>query len=160
MLNSDEHLLDDIVHQISNIKRKILLPWWIKIFMWVFLIFGILGPFGLIFGLFGYKFHLSLYGLDTNDPLSLAGICIILLFLFKGIISYCLLTENDSAIKLGVIDAITGIVICILVMITPMLNPGSNTGFSFRIELLFLIPYLNKMLKIRRSWETVLLTSN
>jgi hypothetical protein len=158
MQNSEENLLDDIVRQMSIIKRKSLLPWWIKIFMWIFLIFGILGLFGLIFGLFGYKFQLSLYGLNTNDPFSLAGISIILLFLFKGIISYCLLTENDWAIKLGITDAITGIVICVLVMINPMLNPGSNNGLSFRLKLLFLIPYLNKMIKIRKPWESIIQT--
>jgi hypothetical protein len=160
MQNNEEDLLEDIVQQMSSVRRKSLLPWWIKIFMWIFLIFGLLTLFGLIFGLFGYRFQLSLYGLDTNDPLSLKGIIIIVLFLFKGIISYSLLTEQDWSVKLGIIDAIAGIVICIFVMISPMLNPGSTTGISFRIELLFLIPYLNKMLKIRKPWESVILASN
>jgi hypothetical protein len=160
MQNNEEDLLEDIVQQMNSVKRKSLLPWWIKIFMWIFLIFGIIAPFGLIFGLFGYKFQLALYGLDTNDPLTITGISIILLFLFKGIISFFLLTEQDWAIKFGIIDAITGIVVCILVMLSPMLNPGSNTGFSFRLELLFLIPYLNKMLKIRKPWESIIQTSN
>ncbi len=153
MQNNEEDLLTDIVQQMVSVKRKNLLPWWIKVFMWIFLAFGIFSPFGIIFGFFGYNFQLALYGLDTNEPVSIIGICIILFFLFKGVTSYGYLRETDWAITVGIIDAIVGIAVCILVMLIPLINSGSNMKFSFRLELLLLIPYLNKLLKIKSAWE-------
>jgi hypothetical protein len=155
MLNEGEDLLSDIVQQMSAVKRKSLLPWWIKVFMWIFLIMGALAPIGFIFGILGYDFKLSLYGLETSDPVSITGICIILLFLLKGITSYGLLRETDWAIKLGMIDAITGICICSFVMIYSILN-SSSAMFSFRLELALLIPYLIKLSKIKATWENIM----
>jgi hypothetical protein len=154
MSNDGEDLLSDIVQQMSAVKRKSLLPWWIKIFMWIFLIFGAFAPIGFVFGMLGYNFKLSLYGgLETSDPISITGICIILLFLLKGVTSYGLLRETDWAVKLGIIDAITGFAICVFVMFYPLFYSFMNSGFTFRVEILLLIPYLNKLLKIKTAWE-------
>jgi hypothetical protein len=152
MPDEGEDLLTEIVHQITAVKRKNLLPWWIKVFMWIFLIFGAFAPVGLIFVILGYNFHLSLYGLETTDPSSITGICIIALFLLKGITSFGLLRETDWAIQLGVIDAIAGILICVYVMFFSEFNSGSAI-FSFRLELVLLIPYLIKLNKIKPAWE-------
>jgi hypothetical protein len=151
MQNNTEDLLTDIFQQLSSVKRKSLLPWWIKVFMWIFLAFGAFAPIGLILAIFGYKFQLSLYGLDTNEPFSIMGICIILIFFFKGVAAYGLLTESDWAIKICIIDAIAGIAICSLVMLFALVS--SNIKFSFRLEIVLLIPYLNKLFKIRSPWE-------
>jgi|SRR5664279_1273731 len=154
--NKEEDLLTDIVQQLTAVKRKKLLPWWIKVFMWIFLVFGIFAPVGIIFALLGYGFQLGLYGLDTNQPLSIIGISVILLFLIKGVTSYGLLKETDWAIAIGIIDAIIGMAICVAMMLIPFLVPGSNLKFSFRLELLFLIPYLVRLLKIKSAWENTM----
>jgi hypothetical protein len=156
MEDNAEDLLTEIVQQLSAVKRKSLLLWWIKVFMWIFLAFGVFAPFGLIFAFFGFSFQLSLYGLDTQTPLSYIGICIILIFLFKGITSYGLLTEADWAIKICIVDAILGIAICVFVMLFPLLSSNSNARFSFRLELVLLIPYLHKLLNIRAAWENAI----
>jgi hypothetical protein len=154
MSNDGEDLLADIVQQMGAGRRKNLLPWWIKIFMWIFLIFGALTPVGLFSAFLGFNFHLSLYGLETMDSFSYTGICIITLFLLKGITSYGLLTEADWAIQLGIIDAAVGISICSFVMFFSLFNSGSSV-FSFRLELVFLIPYLVKLIKIKPGWENM-----
>lgn len=156
MYNKEEDLLTDIIQQLTAVKRKKLLPWWIKVFMWIFLVFGVFAPLGIIFALLGYDFQLGLYGLDTNQPLSIIGISIILLFMIKGVTSYGLLKETDWSIKIGIIDAIIGIAICVTMMSIPFLAPGSNLKFSFRLELLFLIPYLIRLLKIKSAWENTI----
>jgi len=90
--------------------------------------------------------------LATNEFLSVVGITIASIFLLKGIVSYGLLMEKDWAIKLGILDASLGILICMLVMVYSLLK--FRGGYiSFRIELLLLIPYLIRLFKIKPAWE-------
>ena len=155
MQNKEEDLLTDIIQQLSAVKRKKLLPWWIKAFAWLFLAFGAFAFFGIVCSLFGYNYQISLYGLDTKEPLSLIGVSVILLFLIKGVTAYGLLMETDWAITIGLIDAITGIVICCLLMIYA-LSPSAHMKFTFRLELLLLIPYLIRLRKIKSAWENTM----
>ena len=62
---------------------------------------------------------------------------------------------KDWAIKFGIIDAIIGIVICIIMMtIEPIFqNNDGKSNLNLRYELIFLIPYLIQCLKLRNSWE-------
>lgn len=154
MGQSQPDLLTESFLQLNTTKRKDLLPWWVKIFCWIFLIFGFAAAIGLVFGILGYKFQLSIYGLQTNEPISLTGISIAAIFLFKGITAYSLLAQKKWAIVFGIVDAITGIVICTLLIIYSFINQGSNQNFGFRLEILLLIPYLLKMIKIKSLWET------
>jgi hypothetical protein len=101
MEDNQSEILTEIVQKLATVKRRTLLPWWIKFFIWVFIIFGSFVPIGIVSGLLGINFHLSLYGLETNEPLSAIGIIISLLFLFKGITAYVLWTEKDWAILFG-----------------------------------------------------------
>lgn len=154
MNQSQPDLLTESFLQLNTTKRKDLLPWWIKIFSWIFLIFGVVGIISLVFEILGYKFQLSIYGLDTREPTSLIGISITIIFLFKGITAYGLLVQKKWAIIFGIVDAISGIVICTSLIIHSFINPGSNQNFGFRLEILLLIPYLLKMIKIKSLWET------
>ena len=151
MQDAQPDLFLDIV---GTKRRKTLLPLWIKIFVWIFLVFGAITPIGLIFGILGYEVELSLYGLETVEPLSISGICILAAFLLKGIVSYGLLTEKKWAIILGIIDAILGFTICLFLMIYPIIFSDSGINFTFRLEIIFLIPYLIKMIKIKSEWES------
>ena len=145
-------LLTDELVQENGILRKRMLPLWIKIFTWIFLIISAIAPIVFVLGLMGFTAQLALYGLETNEPLSTIGILITALFIIKGITAFGLLKEKDWAIKIGIADAIIGIVICTLVMLYPIIN--SDSKFSLRIELVALVPYLLKLLKIKTQWET------
>ena len=144
-------ILSDDLNQVSP-KRRTLLPWWVKIFCWIFMIFGGIAAVGIVFGVLGYNFQLSLYGLETSEPLSPIGGVLMLTFLLKGAAAFGLWTEKDWAITLGVIDAVLGIVICGLVM---LVAPFLNIGFSFhlRLELALLIPYLLWLNRTKPLWQ-------
>ena len=135
-------------------RRRDLLPLWIKIFTWIFLLFGILGIIIPILGLFIDKLDLSLYGLATTQVYSPLGILIVLMFIFKGLIAYGLWFEKNWAPKLAIVDAIIGIGICIYMM---LINPfiSGTRNFTIRLELIPLIPFLLKMRKIQKTWENM-----
>lgn len=140
----------------SSERRRKLLPTWIKIFLWIFMVFGMIAPIGLIFGVLGIDFSLALYGLESTKALSITGLLIILLFSIKGAVSFGLWTEKDWAIKLALVDAIIGIIACSVVMIIlPFLIENNGFHFSLRLELIALIPYLIKMNKIKGDWENM-----
>lgn len=147
---TETEILDSELSPAKERRRK-LLPVWIKIFLWIFMIFGIIAPIGLILGIIGIDFNLALYGLETTNALSITGLLIILFFAIKGIVSFGLWTEKDWAINLAIVDAIIGIVACSIVMLVlPFIS--DNIGFNVRLELIALIPYLIKMRKIKGDW--------
>ena len=147
-METQTDLLNDTF--IGNIDRKALIPLWIKIFSWIFLLFGIIAPVGFLFSLFDHSFYLSLYGFQTNNPLSILGLLIITLFILKGTVAFGILSFKSWAVKLAIIDAIIGIAACTFSMIYVIYNQN----FSFRLELIALIPYLIKMRKIKSDWES------
>lgn len=128
------------------------MPIWIKIFIWIFIFFAILALIVFILDLFGVNFQISLYGLETNQPMSFLGIFIIVLFLFKGVVAYGLWEGKSWGVSMGILDSILGMLVCIFVMlIYPSLN--SQVVFSFRLELALLIPYLVKLQNIKDAWK-------
>jgi len=146
-----EEILDDELLP-EGLRRRKLLPTWIKIFLWIFMVFGIVAPIGLVLGFLGVDFNIALYGLETTKALSAVGLTIITLLAVKGAVSFGLWTEKDWAVKLAIADAVVGIVLCVLVMLVPLFL-ADNAGFNFRLELIVLILYLFKMQKIKTDWE-------
>lgn len=138
-------------------RRRDLLPIWIKVFIWIFMIFGAIALIGLVLGLFGMNIQLAFLGLETNNPLSITGIFIILMFLTKGIIAYGLWTEKTWAINIAKIEAIISGVICVLLMFgiqTVYQTSSFNVrSFNIRFELILLVLYYNKLSKIEYDWE-------
>ena len=133
-------------------RRRDLLPIWIKVFIWIFMIFGAIAPIGLVLGLFGINIQLAFLGLETNDPLSITGAIIILMFLTKGIIALGLWTEKTWAINIAKIEAIISSVICVFIMVG-LRFISDNHSFNIRFELILLVLYYNKLSKIEYDWE-------
>ncbi len=145
-------ILDETLAPLKG-RRRDLLPVWIKIFLWIFMITGIIAPVGIVFGLLGMEMNLSLYGMDTVAPISITGMFIIVLFAIKGMVSFGLWTGKGWAVNLAILDAVLGIGICVAVMfILPFSAENSGFKFSFRLELAALIPYLVKMHKLKPEW--------
>lgn len=144
-------------------RRRKLLPWWMKFFIWIFLFLGASAVVVSLLELIGTPINLwiagesSIYGMETYDRYSPLGLFITLLILFKGYTAFAMWTEKDHAIKLGLIDAIVGIVVCVVMLfVQPIFALDEGTIlFNFRFELLFLIPYLLKCRKIRKPWEAL-----
>lgn len=136
------------------VRRRDLLPVWIKIFIWLFLLGGFVGITIVMCGLFLSNTALSIYGIEANHPYTLAGFFIILLIIYKGIVAYGLWFEQPWAPKAAIIDAIAGIAICVIMMvIIPFTVP--NINFTVRLELIPLYFYLIKMQKIKSTWENI-----
>lgn len=134
-------------------RRRELLPWWIKVFIWIFLIIGALVPLAFTLGILGYKFQLALYGFDTNEPLSLTGLFLSAIFTLKGVAAFGLWFEKKWAINIGLIDSSLGILICLFLMfIYPLIDSSKTFFFPIKIEIFFLLPYFRKLYKIRTEW--------
>lgn len=135
------------------IRRK-LLPWWIKTFCWIFMFMAVCGLGTIIASAFSTNVHLSLYGFETNTAYSLVGVLIILVITLKGYAGYLLWFEKANAISIAKIDAIVGVVICLVSMfILPF--TAENGHFSLRLEILLLIPYYIKINKIEYQWDNL-----
>ena len=132
-----------------------MLPWWIKIFCWIFMLFGLLSFVCLILGFTNIKPDLAFYGFETNEPFSLYGLIVISIGLLKGVTAFALWFEKDFAIKIGKIDAIIGIALCVISMVVlPFIQDGFN--ITLRLELVLLIPFLIKLNKIQKEWESII----
>lgn len=135
-------------------RRWLILPWWIRAFSWLFLLAGALSPFILIAGLFRVQVNLSLYGIKSTDPVSVAGFCLIVLFLLKGIAAYGLWAEKNWGVVIALADGLLGVVICIVSMFIP--DPSNSTqGFilNFRLDLIVLVIYLIKLYRLKGQWD-------
>jgi Mn2+/Fe2+ NRAMP family transporter len=149
MENNSNDLLDNTDLGLNS-KRKTLLPWWIKTFAWIFLVMGIIAVVCLVIGLFVDNLSLAIYNLETTDIYSLSGLSIFMIYLLKGVTSYGLLFGKNWGVQLALADAVIGVLVCLATM---FFNIGDSQGINFRLELLLLIPYLIKMIKIREEWE-------
>lgn len=135
-----------------EIARRQLLPWWIKACCWIFMFMGAIALLGLIFGAFGGAANFSIYGFKTNNPLSITGLFVIIVMAFKGFSAYSLWFEKDNAILIGKIDAVSGIVICVISMfVVPFIEETST--FTLRIEIALLIPFYLKLDKMEYEWS-------
>jgi hypothetical protein len=135
-----------------DLKKRALLPVWIKIFIWVFLLMACAIPLVAVMNIMGYPAALSLYGLESNNVFSVPGLIITILILYKGIVAIGLWTGKDWAVKNAIIDAILGIVICIIIMLLPLFL-SSHFFISFRLELIALVLYYLKMKDIQKKWN-------
>lgn len=137
---------------LSPIRRRELLPWWIKIFTWLFIVLGAIAVMVFFLGFFNFSTNLALYGLETNHPFSIQGLIVISLFLLKGATASGLWTEQNWAVKAGMVDAIIGIAFCIFMMAVYPFISGEKT-FNARLEIILLILFLRWLMKVKRAWE-------
>ncbi len=151
-----EHQQDILTEIVGNtsIKRSKLLPWWIKTFMWIFLVISLFIPVLLVLAIAGFETLLAIYGLETNNLFTVTGMLLTLVFAMKGVVSFGLIKEKDWAVQLGIIDAIVGITICVY---TSYIQPFLSEDVSFsllKFELVLLIPYLIKLNRIKQQWAS------
>jgi len=144
--------LDDL-EELLLPRRRTLLTWWLKIFSYLFLFMAAaaIAMYPLMFML-GNDYMVTLYGLESSDRSSFITLAVVVLFLLKGVAAFGLLFEKDWAIEVGLVDAAVGILVCLFVGLYTMFGTGSYIA-SFRLELILLIIYLIKLLKIQAIWK-------
>lgn len=136
-------------------RRRTLLPFWMKGFIWVFMVIGTVSPLMLFLNKFddldpfltlGFTDTIfGLYGFDFLEPMTPLGVALIGTWVLKGIASYGLWMEKGWGVNLGFADGIAGIIFCLMAMF------GYANGFRF--ELFLLLLYLWKLNDIRNEWE-------
>src|SRR5690606_20319025 len=116
-MNEETSIFGPEFNEVSFPRRRKLLPWWIKVFTWLFLVFAGMSVICLVLGVWGMSINMAMYGLQTNEPLSITGLILFTVIWIKGITALALWLERDWAIKAGIFDAIFGIVFCVFMMV-------------------------------------------
>lgn len=133
-----------------NKERRKLLPWWVKISIWYFMVIGLficLVPIYLYLQ-FSSEIVIDYYGFRSNNPVSLTGLCVIAIALLNGLTALALWLGKPWAVKLAIFQGIT----CALIL---LINWVAKPYFTFsNLSYLLLIPYIYKMFMIRKDWES------
>lgn len=136
-----------------------MLPWWMQLFIWIFMILAASSIVVRIIDIAGIPFSFgsgtsTIYGMETSDRYTPLALFITAMLLFKGFTAWSMWTEKDWAINAGIIDAAVGILICMVMMfIEPVFdNTGEKNNINLRYELIFLIPYFLQCLKLKNIW--------
>lgn len=157
-MDTGQSSIFDELHDPTARPRKKMIPVWIKVFCWIFLVIGTVAPVAiLVMLLLSKTTNISIYGFSTNNALSFIGISGTLLYVYKAFVSYNLLTGKDNAVTFAIIDGWVGIALCVLNMITGNFiteyHIGNESGINLRLELFLVIPYLVKMYRIKDEWN-------
>jgi len=136
--------------KITPIKRRSLLPWWIKGFCWLFMITAFIAILRMILLLFEINTEFEFYGINAKENIPINGIIVFLVFILHGFTAYSLWFEKDYAIKMGLFDALIGIVLCLFSMVASFYYGH----FTIRLEIILLVLFLVKLLKIRFKWNS------
>jgi hypothetical protein len=130
--------------------RRMLLPLWVKIFIWIFIVLGAITPIGYILGSMGANFHFSIFGLDSNEPFSIQGMILFCLFVYNGIVAYMLWTEKKLAVAMALVAAYLNGLVCVGTMAMALTNGNIN----LRLELIPIFFFIKKLRSIRDIWQT------
>ncbi len=129
--------------------RRSLLPWWIKGFSWLFMIFGVMIFPISVMSIFGVPTELSLYGIESTSILNLNGALVTIMFLISGIVGFALFYGKDWALNAGLVLCAAHLLLVVLVYALQLATHGSNLRFEF----ILVVPFFIKLLKLRPLWD-------
>ena len=129
-------------------SRKQLVPIWIKIFGWFFMVAAVLiAPYMIWSFIAGADVAIELFGVSYAGPAAHPYAFIAFaLFAFLGITAYGLLFGKDWGVTGCLVNGYLGVAICIL---TIVLSGGTN----IRAEPIVHFFYLRRLHKIRKPWS-------
>lgn len=132
--------------------RKQLIPIWIKMFGWLFIISGSLVPLYVIYGaVTGVEGTFGLYGLEgTGSVTSPLPIAIMLLFVAHAVCAYGLLFGKSWGVNACIALAYISVLLC---LVPTIIEIARHSSLFFRLELIILIPYLVKLHKMLPGWN-------
>ena len=129
------------------LSRRQLVPRWIKVFGWLFIVVAILTiPLMLWAVVAGEPVNFQLFGINYTGPamnpyaFGMQG-----LYLFMGVTAFGLLFGKDWGLLGAMANGYLGLVICILTMVF--------SGFTnIRVEPIIQLFYLRRLHKIQDQW--------
>lgn len=131
----------------SQESRKALVPLWIKVFGWIFIVMGALAPFLFLSSLiFGFSASYMMFGLEyEGQAFALMPLLISIVILINGICAYGLLFGKGWGLVACLIYGYIGLFITIATMFI-------GHDLVIRLEPIIQIPYLIKLHKLRAHW--------
>ena len=131
--------------------RKKLVPLWIKIFGWLFIVMGISLPLLPIVTTFMHRpAAYMIFGLQyQGSPFHPMALFISAIILSLAVSAYGLLFGKPWGLNACLVTGYGGIAICLLTMAYSIFALSTLT---IRLELVLQIPYLLKLRRIRPFW--------
>ncbi len=134
-------------------SRKALIPRWIKIFGWLFIVMGTIVPFTYIGSLiFGFSASYTIFGLEyEGNAMALMPLIISIVMLINGLCAFGLLFGKDWGLRACIVFGYLGVALCLGTMLFELIF-SSHSNVIIRLEIIFQIPYLMKLHKIKAHW--------
>lgn len=136
---------------VAEKNRKKLVPLWIKVIGWFFIVMSIAVPvLPIVAPLLHQPAKYEIFGLSyQGSPFAPMALLIFAIILTLGISAYGLLFGKHWGLNACIITGYGGVVICVGTMLYSLLSVGT---LEIRLELLAQVPYLIKLNKIRHEW--------
>ena len=131
--------------------RKALIPLWIKIFGWLFIVMGALVPFFYIGAIiFGFTASYTMFGLEyQGNAWAFMPLLISAIVLLNGLCAYGLLFGKDWGLTACIVFGYIGLALTLGTMVFEVIVNGS---MMIRLEPIIQIPYLIKLQRLKARW--------
>ncbi len=132
--------------------RKKLIPIWIKVFGWIFIIMGIAVPvLPIVAPLLGQPATYEIFGLrHVGSPFDPMALLISAIILALSVSAYGLLFGKPWGLKACLATGYGGLVVCLGTMVYSLV---ALSVLTLRLELIAQIPYLIKLHRVRPLWR-------
>ena len=132
--------------------RKQLVPLWIKIFGWIFIVMGAVMPLlAIVAAVTGQPVSLELFGIQyRGSPWHPMALLMAGLFLSLAVAAYGLLFGKPWGVDACMVTGFGGVAICLGTTVYSLFQGSLN----LRLELLVQVLYLMRLGKIKPLWRS------
>lgn len=131
-----------------HLRRRKLLPWWMRFFSWLFMIMGGIAVLSIISLLSDEFPELTLYGFNGKSGL-IEFVVVFPIFILNGLTGFYLYYEKDEAMMLAKLCGVAGVVACIASTVLSSINGN----FTFQFEIILLALFLHRISLIQDEWK-------
>jgi hypothetical protein len=133
---------------IIALRRRALLPWWIKVFSYLYIFISFSLPLATVVALSrGTGFTLAFYGIHySTDHVDALTALLLLGLMGAGTAGYGLLWGKGWGIDIGMMTGGAGLVLSIWSLFL-------NEGFSLPLEPFLIVPFLVALWNRRAKWD-------
>lgn len=136
----------------APVSRRKLVPLWIKIFGWIFMVMGAVIPLLAVVAVaMGQPASYEIFGLQyRGSPFHPMALIICAIILSLAVSAYGLLFGKPWGLSACLVTGYAGVAICLGTMVYTL----TQGKFTLRLELLVHAPYLIKLHKIKPLWPS------
>jgi hypothetical protein len=139
----------------EELRRRALLPSWIRFFCWIFLFASAAVPSAFIMSAFeDTPVTFAIFGLQhTGSSLDFSAIIIALLLMLAGTAAYGLLWGRVWGIDAGLGIGFVGLAFSLVAEVSALLRVGAGAGAHFPVDPLFQLPFIVQLWRRQKAWE-------